>query len=182
MRFQDLSESSRTLIGEFQTKRYGSLPVGVLGLATALAMRAPLVKIDTSTEYGASRSLVIKRNLEKECGPYYRDVLDKFLDFVPFDFKLVLDATGDLYNLRYLLAFDTEIFINFNYRMNHYIENHFSSYISLVNTENVAKEFMKTLIENGGTVSYIANLFDCFINDLEKASGIKLNKTMDAEA
>lgn len=182
MRYQDLSEDSKALVGMFQNQRLGTRPEGVLGLGTALAIRAPLNKISTGDEYGVSRSIILKRHFEREFGMYMHEVLDKFLEIIPFDFKLTIETASDLYALRYLQAFDINVFINSSYRLDFYIENNFLSYRArLDQEENIAKEFIKILMEKGGTVSQIAHLFGLFMDDLEKAGVVKLNRIQDVK-
>jgi hypothetical protein len=180
MRYQDLSNDSKTLISEFQNKKLGSNPLGLLGIASALAMDAPLEKIDTSNELGIERSIIIKRHLERQCGDLYRSILEAFLDFVPFDFKFAQELTGDLYSLRYVQAFDIDVFISSLYKLDFYIENNFTSYrIRMNENANISKEIVKTMMENGMDIVYYATLFKEFINDLKNAGVISSNKLMD---
>lgn len=175
MKFSDLSFDVRDLIMLFQNQAMGSKPVGILGIATALAMRGSLNKINTHGEYGVARSIIIKREFEKCSGIFNIKVLEEFLNLVPFDFKSVLEAAGDIYALRYLQAYDADIFINSSYRLDFYIENNFS-YLNNRNSEsNVSKALMDILNKEGGTVSRVANLFELFMCDLEKANIVKQN-------
>lgn len=181
MRYQDLSAFSKDLISGFQNKALGSKVAGLLAIATSLAIMAPLEKINTGDEYGVARSIIIKRHLEKTCGNINREILEEFLNFVPFDFKFVQELVGDLYALRYLQAFDTTVFISSTYKLDRYIENNFMSYRMRMGPESsISNEIAKTIVEEGFDISTYANLFTCFIDDVNKAGALKSNALMNA--